>query len=84
MVVVEEEAVAVVTDLRPAINVVVVKPVVDARVANSSSTTTNSQLYENAEVNSDIKKVTVKCLRHCMSYYANDQSYFKSHCLSLG
>ena len=82
--VVEAEVVAEVTDLRPATNVVVAKPVVVARVANSSSTTTISQPYERAEVNSDIKKVTVKCLRHCMSYYANDQSCFKSHCLSLG
>ena len=39
-----------------------------ARAANWSSTTTTSQPYERAEVKSDIKKVTVKCLRHCMSY----------------
>lgn len=84
VVVVEVEVAVVATDPRPATNVVVARPVVDARAPNSSSTTVSSQLYEQSEVNHDIKKVTVKCLRHCMSYYANDQSCFKSHCLSLG
>jgi hypothetical protein len=77
--VVAAEVVAEVTDPRPATNVVDALLVVVARAANLSSTTTTSQPYEQAEVKSDIKKVTVKCLRHCMSY-ANDQSCFKSHC----
>jgi hypothetical protein len=51
--VVVEEEVAEVIDPRPATSAVVVKPVVDARVANSSSTTTTSQPYERAEVDPD-------------------------------
>ncbi len=81
--VVAAEVVVEVTDLRLPPSVADAQLVV-ARAANLSSTTTTSPLYERAEVKSDIKKVTVKCLRHCMSYYANDQSCFKSHCLSLG
>jgi len=80
--VVAEEVVVEVTDLRLPPSVADAHKVV-ARAANLSSMTTTSQPYELAEVKSDTKKVTVKCLRHCMSY-ANDQSGFKSHCLSLG
>jgi len=61
------EVVAEVTDLKPATSVVVAKPAAVAKTAKLSSTTTTSQPYERSEVNSDIKKVTVKCLRHCMS-----------------
>ena len=61
------EVVVEVTDLKPLPSVADVPPVV-ARAANLSLTTTTSQPYEQAEVKSDIKKVTVKCLRHCMSY----------------
>lgn len=68
MAVVEVEVVAEGTDLKPATNAVVVRPVVDARVANSLSTTTNSQHYEQAEVNSDIRRSqSSACVIACLT-----------------
>ena len=80
--VVAAEVVVVVTDHKLATSEEDAKLVADAKVINLPSMTTTSQpSNELYEVFYDYKKVTVKCLRHCSSYYANDQSYFKSHCL---
>ena len=71
------EEVVEVTDPRPLLLVVAVPQVETVKVENLSSTTTTSQPYEYGRVKFDIKKVTVKCLRHCKSDYANDQRCFK-------